>query len=339
MNRPARLVISLDFELFWGVRDHRELATYGRRLLGVRRAIPAMLELFQAYGVRATWATVGFLFCRDREELLRSLPRRLPAYEDLRLSPYSHVAEIGRDETEDPYHFAPSLLDRIAATEGQEIASHTFSHYYCLEEGQNGLDFEADLKAAIRVARDRGILLRSLVFPRNQVRREYLGICHRLGISAYRGAAQAWPYRTHRAGDNHAFRRLARFTDALIPLTGTSCVVQGSPPRQWPRNVPASRFLRPFAGRRPLLARRQRHRIFGELDFAARTGGIYHLWWHPHNFGIDLPAHLSELEHILRRFDGWRRLGRMESATMHDVVMDRRVDLVDEPRHTGETRV
>src|SRR5450631_2733915 len=31
-------VISLDFELMWGVRDKRTIADYGRNILGVRRA-------------------------------------------------------------------------------------------------------------------------------------------------------------------------------------------------------------------------------------------------------------------------------------------------------------
>jgi hypothetical protein len=59
-NRPS-LIISLDFELFWGVRDKRTIGNYGRNILGVREALPAMLALFRDYGIRATWATVGLL--------------------------------------------------------------------------------------------------------------------------------------------------------------------------------------------------------------------------------------------------------------------------------------
>jgi hypothetical protein len=54
-------LISLDFELMWGVRDHRSIATYGKNILGVREAIPAMLAMFTKYRVKATWATVGML--------------------------------------------------------------------------------------------------------------------------------------------------------------------------------------------------------------------------------------------------------------------------------------
>ena len=68
------LVISLDFELHWGVRDSRTLDSYRANLLGVRQAIPAMLELFAARGIHATWATVGILFCRNKKELEDTLP-------------------------------------------------------------------------------------------------------------------------------------------------------------------------------------------------------------------------------------------------------------------------
>src|SRR3546814_10818209 len=53
------LVISLDLELMWGMRDHATTRDYGHRVLGEREAIPAMLELFEKSGIHATWATVG----------------------------------------------------------------------------------------------------------------------------------------------------------------------------------------------------------------------------------------------------------------------------------------
>ena len=65
----SSFIISLDFELMWGVRDHRGLADYGDAVLGVRRAIPEILARFEAAGIRATWATVGLLFARTREEI------------------------------------------------------------------------------------------------------------------------------------------------------------------------------------------------------------------------------------------------------------------------------
>ena len=59
------LVVSLDFELFWGMLDVCTLDEYRENVLGGRKAIPQMLQLFEKYNIHATWAAVGFLFAED----------------------------------------------------------------------------------------------------------------------------------------------------------------------------------------------------------------------------------------------------------------------------------
>src|SRR5262245_29140349 len=102
---PGTFIISLDFELFWGVRDQIRLAKYAPNLVGTRRAVPALLRLFGTHGIRATWATVGFLFFASKSDMMRNLPAELPAYTNAKLSPYATLASIGENEDEDPYHF------------------------------------------------------------------------------------------------------------------------------------------------------------------------------------------------------------------------------------------
>ena len=66
MTKPNSIfTISLDFELYWGVRDKRSVGAYKDHLLGVQRAVPELLGLFEKNGVHATWATVGFLFFKN----------------------------------------------------------------------------------------------------------------------------------------------------------------------------------------------------------------------------------------------------------------------------------
>ena len=147
-------VVSLDFELHWGVRDRWSVGDHRARLLGAREAVPAMLELFEAFGIHATWAIVGFLFFEGKRELLDALPSRRPAYVDPVLSPYAGLAAIGASERDDPFHFAPSLIRQIAHTPDQEIGTHTLSHYYCLEPGQGPADFREDVHAAMEITLD-----------------------------------------------------------------------------------------------------------------------------------------------------------------------------------------
>lgn len=119
------LVISLDFELYWGVRDCCQITDYQANLLGVHQAIPGMLEVFSRAGIHATWATVGLLFCQDRDGALSASPARQPNYALPNLSPYRYMDS--QQDLAPAYHFAPELVAAIAQTPGQELASHTFS--------------------------------------------------------------------------------------------------------------------------------------------------------------------------------------------------------------------
>src|SRR5881392_4153933 len=81
-------IISLDFELMWGVRDKKTVHSYGKNIQGVREVIPALLDLFDQYDIHATFATVGFLFCRNKYELIHHVPSNLPHYYLKKYSPY-----------------------------------------------------------------------------------------------------------------------------------------------------------------------------------------------------------------------------------------------------------
>ncbi|MGC9418241.1 MAG: polysaccharide deacetylase family protein [Rhodovulum sp.] len=311
----SHFVLSLDFELLWGVRDHADRDSYGRNVLGARQAVPRLLELFAAQGIRATWATVGFLFCETKDELLASLPDLRPAYANPRLSNYAYLDDVGPNEKEDPYFFAPSLIDAIRQTPGQAIGTHTMSHFYCLEEGATVAAFEADLVAARDVAARRGIFPRSIVFPRNQFGPEHLDACARQGITHFRGNPTSWAYRATRGADQTPLRRALRLADAYTGLLGA----QGFQSRSGqPVDVPASRFLRPCAGKLAPLHPLHVATIQRGMAAAARAGENYHLWWHPHNFGIDLQANMDGLTQVLRHFATLADRYGMQSAAMED---------------------
>jgi hypothetical protein len=295
----GRLVISLDFELMWGVRDHRTTADYGDAVLGVRKALPALLALFRSHGVRATWATVGLLFARNRQEMLEYSPSLLPSYRHAALSPYDAIrSDIGADETSDPWHYGRSLVDQVLQADGQELATHTYSHYYCLEEGQSVEAFESDLQAAIGIMGTAGVRPTSIVFPRNQMTDEHVQACARHGISVFRGNPESYAYRARSQEDNSPIVRGLRLLDACFPLTGRHSY--RTPSRQGAgTDVKASRFFRPYSPRMGRLNDLHVRRIVNEMTTAARAGEVYHLWCHPHNFGRHTEVQLARLGEIL----------------------------------------
>src|SRR3546814_15543434 len=70
----SALVISLDLELMWGMRDHATTRDSSHRVLAARTPIPATLELFGKSRLHVTWAPVGFLLSDGRKDVLP--PRR-----------------------------------------------------------------------------------------------------------------------------------------------------------------------------------------------------------------------------------------------------------------------
>ena len=314
-QEKGALVISLDFELYWGVRDSLPgNAGYWENIKGERAAVRAILDIFREYEIAATWATVGFLFARSREHLGQNTPAVLPQYRDPGLSPYlDDLSQIGGD---DSLFFALDLIEEIKETPRQEIATHTFSHFYCLDEGQTAEAFEADIERAVQMAAERSIKISSIVFPRNQHNPEYDEILLGNGIVCYRGNQSSRMYQFDTATLNNPYFRATRLADTFLNVSGHNTfgwdtIFQGPI-----ANVPASIFLRPVSDHDSVLSKMQFRRISKSLEFAADNAQIFHLWWHPHNFGTSLDTNINFLRRILDRYCELRGEHGIESLTM-----------------------
>lgn len=313
----ATLVISLDFELFWGMQDCSTLEEYQEHVLGGRKAIPLLLELFKKYKIHATWATVGFQFAHTFEEVQQYFPAKelRPSYRNKRLSTYNCFSFIGEDELTAPCFYAPSLIDKIAQYDGQEIASHTFSHYYCREAGQTVEQFKADMKAAKKIAEAQGYYLTSVVLPRNQCTPEYIAILRDLGFTAYRDEENDW---IHEKISFRPLMRVLRLADVYIPLTGQG----GYIPRDENGiiNLMGSRMYKPFFKPLSCFEKIKMWRIKKQMLYAATNGLTFHLWWHPHNIGVMTEFHLKQLEEILGYYDELKEKYGMRSLNMREVA-------------------
>jgi len=316
------LIISLDFELYWGMRHKYKLDDYKDNLLAIRTIIPSLLKLFNEYNIHATWATVGLVFFENKEDLIRGLPAVRPAYLDQKLSPYRSLNSIDLNEKEDPFHYGNSLIKLIASYPNQEIATHTFSHYCCLEPGQDEEAFRYDLKSAIEVAKKNNIDIKSIVFPYNQINNQYLPVCKEIGIKSYRGNEYSWLYKG-RGQENESFiRRAFRMADVYFNISGHNTYSLNNVLRDFPVNIPSSRFLRPYSPSLKFLEPLRLHRILSDLDYAAKNNMIYHLWWHPRNFGYgdEIEKNMLFLKKILNHFSDLQKEYGMESLNMQELT-------------------
>lgn len=313
----AIFTISLDFELHWGVMPRMSIEEYKDNLEGVRKSLLDTLELFEKYGIHATWATVGFLFFQDKKELLEHLPNEKPFYENKKYDSYSLIKDLGYSEKDAPFHFAPSLIDMIVATPHQEIATHTFSHFFCLEEGQTIKQFREDLSAAVEIARKKHIFLESIVFPRNQFNQDYLKVCQEYGIKNVRGNPGHSIYRPRKREEEHLIIRLLRLSDTYVNISGKQIVELQK--RGKILDIPASRFFRPYNPKLSFLDSLRIKRIKNEMKAAAKKKKTYHLWWHPHNFGIEIEKNLQSLETVLQYYVELNRKYEFKSLNMKEI--------------------
>jgi hypothetical protein len=111
------------------------------------------------------------------------------------------------------------LIKQLIKTPGQELATHTYSHYYCLEQGQTREQFAADLDKVIEVAQYVKTQPRSLVFPRNQWNPDYVLLCAERGITQLRSNPNTWFWNP---AQNTLAHKIARTGDAYVPLSKMS---------------------------------------------------------------------------------------------------------------------
>jgi peptidoglycan/xylan/chitin deacetylase (PgdA/CDA1 family) len=302
-------VVSIDTELAWGEAHRRDGSQRGHRFDAERPVIDAILDLFTRYRIAATWAIVGHLFldaCGDdggdpHPDLVP------PAYDWLdegwlAVDPRSTIEAA-------PHWYGRDIVDALLACPvPQEVGSHSFSHVIVDDPACTPEVFGSELAAAGRVAADRGVELRSFVYPRNSI-----GQIERLaehGYRSYRGGRPAAPF----AGRRGWQRRALSLVDKLRPLPGSATLPARHGSGVW--NVPQTYLFAPATtGRRlppALWARRPRAR----LRQAARDRSLFHLWFHPYNVTADPERALAALEVVCREAARLRDAGRLDVLTM-----------------------
>ncbi len=309
----SKLVISLDFELFWGVIESRDFDNYKSNIEGVWEAVPAILKLFKLYNISATWATVGMLMCKDFNEWNSFQYNSYPDYRNIKINPYTLGDLVKQNEK---LFFARDLVNQITNHENQEIATHTFSHYYCQEDGSSVETFENDINSSINISSELNIELKSIVFPRNQVNESYFDVLKKNNICVYRGNLDTFLYRNGHTPSYGMIGRSLRFVDSIFPLSKT---LNSKPSIICDLiNVPASLFLRPYNKNLKILELTKLKRIKNAMLEAAIKDEIFHLWWHPHNFGINFLENFYILEEILKYFTYLNHKYGMQSYNMRN---------------------
>ena len=309
----SKFIISLDFELKWGVLDAYD-EKYDKNLLAARQVIPKILCLFEEYKIKATWAIVGLLFNSTKEEYYKYKPLLEPSYNADVLNPY--LENIGESEDLDKIHYAASLVKLIYEWPGQEVGSHTYSHYNCKDKLQTNREFDSDIKSVVKIASEKyNMKISSFVFPKNEINEEYLDVIKKHEFTHYRGNPKNMIYSKGHNSKNIIFR-MFRFLDSYFNITWHQ--VSSAFNNHFLVNVVGNRLLRPYSSYK-ILNKLMLNRIKQEMHYAAKHNKNYHLWWHPHNFGVNSDDNLNNLKDILNNYQLMYKKYNMRSVCMSEI--------------------
>lgn len=317
-TNEGELVISLDFEMFWGMADVTKVADMAPVMKNVHNVVPRLLTLFEKYNIHATWATVGALMADGSDDFLRYLPDNLPRQTRQMLEKMGIVPENKEEMCPRDILFAPELVKAVADTEGQEIGTHTYSHYYCSEKDSKPEEYAAEIGAALKMAGAKGYEIDSAVFPRNQVADEYLEAMSGEKRLAFRGNESGMICEMR--AKKPKLGTLLWYVDNYIPLQKRTSYKLKDILDRGMLNIRSSRFFKPFRPKYSFAEKLKLRRYKKEMLKAAKKGEIYHMYWHPHNFAVDTEVNFTQMEELLAYYSELRRKYGMKSMNMREVA-------------------
>jgi len=115
-------------------------------------------------------------------------------------------------------------------------------------------------------------------------------------------------------------RRALRLMDDYVNLSGHHTHALEDCTSQKPFNIASSRFLRPYNWKLAFLDGLRLRRIKKAMTHAAKTGRVFHLWWHPHNFGAGTQHNLAFMERILGHYIKLKNQHAVQSMNMGDIT-------------------
>ena len=265
-TRNARFILSFDCEGKWGMADDPAMASINQ--IGdesLAKAYARIFEILDKHDIPATFALVGAFagkyeeYVESRDQLLESKPHK----EWLQIPEQSFAAGVMDG------WFYPELVENIRSKGMHEIASHSFSHLPLHNGDVAEESFLTELNLVKKWKKRNSVELSTFIYPRNQIQ--------------YPEALDDFDYLGYRQCD----LQNAAYASRLKTLQDECNVRKKSDEHcanAKPLAIPAGTFLNWRHGpRRVIPERLTLKRWSNVLRHAAISGGVAHLWLHPHN--------------------------------------------------------
>ena len=85
-------------------------------------------------------------------------------------------------------------------------------------------------------------------------------------------------------------------------------------------DIKESYYLRPYNSSKRIFEKLKLRRIRQEMKYAAKHDKIFHLWWHPHDFGLDIQKNIEVLTKILKHYEKLKLIYSFSSLNIKEIV-------------------
>ena len=310
-NNTGYFIFSLDTELGTGYfdMDEERIRLFSMDGSRERENISRILDLLEEYQIVATWAVVGHIFydqCENCEICpILEWKGKYKSYEEAY-------------KTRHPLWYGADVINLLLKNNMKhEIAFHGYSHETFNTMSREKAEIE--IQEFTRVASRKGIVAKSIVFPRNQV--AHLDLFKKYGFLCYR-SEESLPLLM---GNKNIFERATKNLDHILgvftpPIYELRDFVSQD---DWVNSI-ATQHLFGFSRKTDILLdslglpNLRVRRIAKAIRKAAIQKIVAHVWAHPEEFRTD--GAFSKLLNICERFAEEVAAGRMKTITMIDMA-------------------
>ncbi|HAQ21325.1 MAG TPA: hypothetical protein DCR40_19150 [Prolixibacteraceae bacterium] len=308
--KKGKLVISIDYEMLWGLTDSNISASRYIELKQVPEVVTHLLNLFKKYEIHATWASVGALTYNNLDEMKKEMTNICRNLLLNQRSNYYLLCEKKLNGNEQTL-FDPESFSKIEQTPFQQIECHSFLHIF--SDFTSVELFKTDTCLHINRLKKLGFKTPEFyVFPRNQSTLPFLNILKKFGFNSFRG------YDSVLYSDEKIFKRILRRIDSIFPLVErNSKIIYREDCELF--EFKGSRFLRTFKNTNSLSAKLHYAKLRLGLKKSIQQGKMYHLWFHPHNFTIN-QANLLLFEDFLKSIQEYVKIDKLVSLNTNEAL-------------------
>ena len=304
VSDKARFILSFDCEGKWGMADDPKIIEDDQiNARSLHKAYSQILEILERHQVPATFALVGLFagssenFVESKDELLESEPHRH----------WLKIPEQALAQGKTDGWFFPEVVQHIQSKGLHEIASHSYSHLPMHNEGVTEGSFLLELKCVERWKASNSVGLRTFIFPRNQIKHQ--GMLNDFCYSGYRECD------VQNSAYANRFKILQDDCNILLKSDSHSIASR-------PIAIPPGTFLNWRHGPRRIIPRLVTEKRWANvLGHAEKSGGVAHLWLHPHNL-ITARGQVDLFESAIARVGKLQKEQRLKAVTQESYCQE-----------------